>query len=219
MNASTPRVAGGEDFAIIKLTLPDGKELFQARVYMIEKDEETTRGIGANLTVRAVGQAAPAPAAILFRLMFVAGTCCASTSCSATSRRNLCRRLHPALDVCHGFSERFVNHARMRDWEMGIQQVHFALQMNLYDFPVLSCTREVVDGAFVDEYIQDDMIKCRLGDVHIPLYIAFESLFPIDADSRMNEIGAWLVVPEFEPDDLDEGPTVRYWVRSGHPSN
>lgn len=50
MNASTPRVAGGHDFAIFKFTLPDGKEMFQARVCMIGKDEETTRAVDADFS-------------------------------------------------------------------------------------------------------------------------------------------------------------------------
>ena len=89
--------------------------------------------------------------------------------------------------------------------------------MNLDDFPVLGCARKVVGGAFVEEYMQCDLIKCRVPrvpvvfpvrDVHIPLYIAFDCLFAIYADSRVNEIGAGLAVPESELDDLNEAPAV-----------
>src|SRR5260370_13673133 len=102
--------------------------------------------------------------------------------------------------------------SRMRDWGNGIEQINFALQMNLDDFPVLGCARKVVGGAFVEEYMQHDLIKCRvlrvpvvlpIRDVHIPLDIAFECLFPIYADGRVNEIGAELAVPESELDDLN----------------
>jgi hypothetical protein len=102
----------------------------------------------------------------------------------------------------------------MRDWGIGIEQVNFALQMNLDDFPVLGGSRKVVGGAFVEEYMQYDLIKCRvlrvtvvlpIRDVHVPLDIAFECLFPIYADGRVNEIGAGLAVPESELDNLNKG--------------
>ena len=102
----------------------------------------------------------------------------------------------------------------MRDWGNGIEQVDFALQMNLDDFPVLGCAGKVVGGAFVEEYMQYYLIKCRvlrvpvvlpIRNVHIPLYIAAEHLFPIYADSRVNEIGAGLAVPESELDNLNKG--------------
>jgi hypothetical protein len=86
--------------------------------------------------------------------------------------------------------------------------------MNLDDFPVLGCAREVVGSAFVEKYMQCDLIKGRVlrvpvvlpvRDVHIPLDIAFDCLFAIYADARVNEIGAGLAVPESELDDLNEG--------------
>ena len=86
--------------------------------------------------------------------------------------------------------------------------------MNLDDFPVLSCTRKMVGGAFVKEDMQHDVIKCRVlrvsvpfpvRDVHIQLYVALECLFSIDANSRMNEIGTGLAVPESELDNLNQG--------------
>jgi hypothetical protein len=104
--------------------------------------------------------------------------------------------------------------SRMSDWGIGIEQINFALQMNLDDFPVLGCARKVVGGALVEEYMQCDLIKCGVlrvpvvfpvRDVHIPLYIAFDCLFAIYADSRVYEIGAGLAVPESELDDLNEG--------------
>src|SRR5271157_2986938 len=119
----------------------------------------------------------------------------------------------------------------MRDWGNGVEQINFALQMNLYDFPVLSCARKVVGGAFVEEYMQYDLVKCRvlrvpmvlpIRNVHIPLYIAFDCLFPIHADSRVNEIGAGLAVPESELDNLNKGSSgsvERSSERSGIPKS
>jgi hypothetical protein len=110
--------------------------------------------------------------------------------------------------------QRSATPSRMRDRGNGIEQVDFALQMNLYDFPVLGCARKVVGSAFVEEDMQYDLIKCRvlrvpvvlpIRNVHIPLYIASEYLFPIYADSRVNEIGAGLAVPESELDNLNKG--------------
>jgi hypothetical protein len=43
-----------------------------------------------------------------------------------------------------------------------------------------------------------------VGDVHVPLDIAFKGLLPIHPDSGMNEIGAWLAVPESELDNLND---------------
>ena len=74
--------------------------------------------------------------------------------------------------------------------------------------------------------MQDDLIKCRvlrvpvvlpIRDVHVPLYIAFDCLFPIHADRSMNEIGAGLTVPESELDDLNEGTGGSAESSSEHP--
>lgn len=102
----------------------------------------------------------------------------------------------------------------MGDRGIGTQQIHFTLQMNLDDLPVLSRTRKMVGDALVKEDMQYDVIKGRVlrvpvpfpvRDVHIPLYVAFEGLFPIDANRRMNEIGTGLAVPESELDNLNQG--------------
>jgi hypothetical protein len=43
--------------------------------------------------------------------------------------------------------------SRMGDWGNGIEQINFALQMDLDNFPVLGCTRKMVGDAFVEEYM------------------------------------------------------------------
>ena len=53
--------------------------------------------------------------------------------------------------------------------------------------------------------------------LHIPLDIAFECLSPIYTESRMNEIGAGLAVPESELDDLNEGTGGRVESSSERP--
>ena len=129
------------------------------------------------------------------------------------------RRLDQIIDgPITQLPQRSATLSRVRDRGNGTEQINFTLQMNLYDFPVLGCARKVVGGAFVEEYMQYDLIKCRvlrvpvvlpIRNVHIPLYIACEYLFPIYADSRVNEIGAGLAVPESELDNLNKGSSGR----------
>src|SRR6478672_11566981 len=86
--------------------------------------------------------------------------------------------------------------------------------MNLNDLPISRGTRKVNGGALVEKYMQYDLIKSRvlrvsmvfpIRDVHIPLDIPFECFLSVDADSRMNEIGAGFAVPESELDDFNKG--------------
>ncbi len=96
---------------------------------------------------------------------------------------------------------------------LNLQQVNFALQMNLDDLPILGRPSEMAGAAFVEEQMKDHTIKGRIlrmavpvpiCDVHVQFNIALQHLLPIYPERGMNEIGTWLPIPEAELNDLDQ---------------
>ena len=112
-------------------------------------------------------------------------------------------------------SERSATTPRMSNWRgLDLQQVNFALQMNLDDLPILGRPRKMAGAAFVKEQMKDHPIKGRVlrmavpvpvCDVHVQFDISLQHLFPVHPERGMNEIGAGLPIPESELNDLDEG--------------
>lgn len=133
---------------------------------------------------------------------------------SLSLRSDTSSRLDEGIDcVSREPSERSATAARMRNRGIDLQLISCALQMNLYDFPILCSPREMPGGAFMEEQVEDDSIKCRilrvsvavpLCDMHVQFDIALENLFPVHSDGRVNEIRAGFAIPKSELDDLNE---------------
>ena len=127
------------------------------------------------------------------------------------ARRRLDQRIdRPACDLSEGSAAA----PRMRNRRMKMLQVNFALQVNLYDLPILCRPRKMAGAAFTEEQMKHDPIKGRVlrmavtvpvCDVHIHFNISLEDLFPVHPERGMNEIGSGLAVPKSELDNLDEG--------------
>ena len=129
----------------------------------------------------------------------------------ADARRRLDQRIdRPACDPVEWSAAA----PRMRNRRMEMQQVNFALQVNLYDLPILGRPRKMAGTAFMEEQMKHDPVKGRVlrmavtvpvCNVHIHFDISLQDSFPVHPERGMNEIGAGLAIPESELDDLDEG--------------
>jgi hypothetical protein len=111
-------------------------------------------------------------------------------------------------------TERSAAAAWMRNRGIDLPQINLALQMYLYDLPILVGSRKMPGGAFMEKQMQDDSIKCRIlrvpvpvpvSDMHVQFDIALENLISVDSYGCMNEIRAGFAIPESELDDLNDG--------------
>jgi hypothetical protein len=95
-----------------------------------------------------------------------------------------------------------------------MQQVNFALQVYLYNLPVLCRPREMAGTAFMEEQVKHDPIKggvlrmtvtVPVCNMHIQFYISLQQLVSVDAERCVDKVGPRLAVPESELDNLDDG--------------
>ena len=112
-----------------------------------------------------------------------------------------------------------------------MQQVNFALQVYLYNLPVLCRPREMAGTAFMEEQVKHDPIKggvlrmtvtVPVCNMHIQFYISLQQSVSVDAERCVDKVGPRLAVPESELDNLNKGSSgsvERSSERSGIPKS
>ena len=103
--------------------------------------------------------------------------------------------------------------AWMGNRRMDVQEVDFALQVNLNDFLIQAGPGKISGSPLPEKQMKDDTIKVwvlrvavpiPIGDVDIQFDVSLEQFVSINPQRGVNEIGTGFAIPEAKLDNLDQ---------------